>query len=147
MLDLPAEIMAQEKEKQYLQQIKHILSLEGSQVKLIGANGEDIKITESINNLLCKVIYAIASGHAVSIVPQKQELTTQQAADFLNVSRPYLIKLLEQNEIPFIKVGTHRRVYLEDLVIYKKKRDAERSKLLQELVEMSEEAGLYEEDE
>ncbi|MEM6754274.1 MAG: helix-turn-helix domain-containing protein [Cyanobacteria bacterium P01_C01_bin.38] len=146
MLDLPAEIMALEKQKQYLEQIKHIVSLQGSQVKIVGANGEDIEITESVNNLLRKLIYAIASGAAISVIPQHQELTTQQAADFLNVSRPYLIKLLEQGEIPFIKVGTHRRIRFEELVSYKEKRDAERSKLLQELVEISEEADLYEDD-
>ncbi|WP_407896283.1 excisionase family DNA-binding protein [Scytonema sp. NUACC26] len=74
-------------------------------------------------------------------------MTTQQAADFLNVSQPYLIKLLEQGDIPYIKVETHRRIPFRDLMTYKQQRDIKRRQALQELIEMTEEAGLYEEEE
>ncbi len=80
---------------------------------------------------------------AIFIVPGNKELTTQEAADILNVSRPYLVKLLERGEIPFIKLGTHRRIRFSDLMRYKKRRDAERERALGEIARMSQELGMY----
>ncbi|MBD2531340.1 helix-turn-helix domain-containing protein [Nostoc flagelliforme FACHB-838] len=146
--NLPLEsVMAQEKETQSIKQIERLLKLEGSHPKLVGTNGEEIVIPDSVYQVLRQVVNAMALGQAISIVPQEQELTTQQAAEFLNVSRPYLIKLLEQGEIPYVTVGTHRRVRFMDLRRYKEQRDAKRHQFLQQLVEISEEAGLYEYDE
>ncbi|MDZ8222801.1 MULTISPECIES: helix-turn-helix domain-containing protein [unclassified Nostoc] len=146
--NLPTEsVIAQEKETQSIKQIERLLKLEGSHPKLVGTNGEEIVIPDSVYQVLRQVVHAMALGQAISIVPQEQELTTQQAAEFLNVSRPYLIKLLEQGEIPYATVGTHRRVRFRDLRKYKEQRDAKRHQLLQELVDMSEETGLYEYDE
>ncbi|MCW5313348.1 excisionase family DNA-binding protein [Nostoc sp. KVJ3] len=125
-------------------ELERILSVQGSQAKLVGANGEKITIPEPIYQVLLQVVHAMASGKAISIIPQQQELTTQQAAEFLNVSRPYLIKLLEQGEIPYIKVGSHRRVRFDDLMNYKQQRDVKRDQLLTELTQMSQEAGFYE---
>ncbi|MFN6528044.1 helix-turn-helix domain-containing protein [Nostoc sp. ChiSLP03a] len=125
-------------------ELERILSVKGSQPKLVGANGEKITIPEPIYQVLLQVVHAMASGKAISIIPQQQELTTQQAAEFLNVSRPYLIKLLEQGEIPHIKVGSHRRVRFDDLMNYKQQRDVKRDQLLTELTQMSQEAGFYE---
>lgn len=140
-------VMAPEEEAQALKELEHILRVEGSQTKLIGGNGEQIAIPNSVYQVLLQVIQAMASGQAISIVPLEREMTTQQAADFLNVSRPYLIKLLEQGEIPHIKVGTHRRVPFQDLMKYKEQRDSKRGQFLKQLIEMSEEAGLYEDEE
>lgn len=87
----------------------------------------------------------MASDRAVSIVRYNRELTTQQAANILNVSRPFLVKLLDEGAIPYIKVGSHRRIQFKDLIIDKEHRDRKRRKLLDQLIEMTEEAGLYEE--
>lgn len=131
-------------EAQSIKELERILSVKDFQAKLVGANGEKITIPEPIYQVLLQVVHAMASGKAISIIPQQQELTTQQAAEFLNVSRPYLIKLLEQGEIPHIKVGSHRRVRFDDLMKYKQQRDTERSKFLDQLIAESQEMGFYE---
>jgi len=92
------------------------------------------------------VVRAIASGQVVSVVVQEQEMTTQEAADFLNVSRPYLIKLLERGEIQYTKVGSHRRVNLLDLIKYKDKRDKKRHEGIKELSQFLQEEGFYNEE-
>ena len=88
--------------------------------------------------------YLLFSMYLLDILHNRQ-LTTQQAADILNVSRPFLVKLLDEEAIPYIKVGSHRRIRFKDLIIYKEHRDSKRRKLLDQLIEMTEEAGLYEE--
>lgn len=111
--------------------------------KLVGPDGYEIELPDSVFQALCQVVYHMMKGRAVSIIPINKEVTTQEAADFLNVSRPYLVKQLEQGEIPFIKVGTHRRIRFSDLVAYKKQRDAERKRGLAELTHISEDEELY----
>lgn len=142
---MPLEsVIAQKQEADSIRKLEHILSLQGSSAKLVGANGDAITIPESVYQVLRQVVHAMALGQAISIAPQEQEMTTQQAAEILNVSRPYLIKLLEQEAIPYIKVGSHRRVRYEDLIIYKQQRDAKRSNCLDELIQESQDMGLYE---
>lgn len=85
-------------------------------------------------SLLMDILEAMASGRGVTLIPQNAELTTVQAAEILNVSRPFLIKLLESNEIPYRKVGKHRRVKMEDVMAYKDRIDKERESILDALV-------------
>lgn len=93
----------------------------------------EITLTPSMSDLLLDLLRQIGSGHAVTLVPIRELLTTQQAADILNVSRPYLIGLLEKNELPYSFTGRHRRIKAEDVFAYKAKRDEVRSKALGEL--------------
>lgn len=83
--------------------------------------------------LLLEVLTEIGQGNAVSIIPIHAELTTQEAADVLNVSRPFLVQLLEKGDMPFHKIGSHRRVRYQDVIAYKQRIDAERHKALDEL--------------
>jgi len=92
-----------------------------------------IELPAGAVKLLQAILEDMASGRAVTIVPQNAELTTQQAADFLNVSRPFVVQLLEQKKLPFRLVGTHRRVRFEDVLRFKENIDAERRKVLDQL--------------
>ena len=100
---------------------------------------ETIELPAGAVSLLQAILEDMASGRAVTIVPQNAELTTQQAADFLNVSRPFLVQLLEQKQLPFRMVGTHRRIRFEDVLRYKENTDAERRKILDQLASEAQE--------
>jgi len=92
--------------------------------------------------LLTDMLALLAQGRGVAVLPEDAELTTQQAADVLNVSRPYLVHLLEAGTIPFHKTGTHRRVRLADLLAYRTRRQAESRAALDELTAQAQELGL-----
>lgn len=96
-----------------------------------------VRIPVSVLRLLVNVLTEIGEGNAVNIIPIHATLTTQEAADVLNVSRPFLVQLLERGDIPFHKIGTHRRVRYQDVVTYKERIDAERSKALDALAEQA----------
>lgn len=93
-------------------------------------------------HLLVVILSSMAQGKAISLIPADSELSTQQAAQMLNVSRPHLVKLLEEGAIPFKKVGTHRRVLLEDLVAYQTQQQQIRNEQLQFLAQQAQELGL-----
>ena len=112
--------------------------------RLVGPAGEEIPLPEPMFHLLARMAEVLARGDAVTIVPVGQELTTQQAADLLNVSRQYLIRLLDENELPFTRTGgKHRRLRIEDVLAYKAKRDHERQEGLDELAAMTQDMGGY----
>ena len=97
---------------------------------------------ESARALVANILAALASGKGVQVVPVDIELTTQQAADVLNVSRPYLIGLLEDGKIPYRRVGRHRRIRFEDLMGYKRTDDLRRHAAAGELTQLGQELGL-----
>jgi len=94
---------------------------------------EAIELPVSVGPLLVEILQEIAAGSVVAVLRKDAELTTQQAAELLNVSRPYLVRLLEDGTVPFRKVGTHRRVRFDDVLRYKTKTDAARRRALDEL--------------
>lgn len=139
-------ISPSEDERQALTQMECLLesgALASHSAKLVGQQGEMIDLPESVFSSLREIVHHLSHGKAVAIVPVNRELTTQEAADILNVSRPFLVKLLEQGEIPFTRTGSHRRIRFDDLMTYKRHRDAERRRGLARLTQMSQEMGLY----
>jgi excisionase family DNA binding protein len=111
---------------------------------LSGPNGEQLVLPPEIYEVLRDIIVAMARGQAVTIAPVDQRLTTQEAADLLGVSRPTVVKLLESGEIPFEQPGRHRRVRLADVLAYRGRASAERRAALDRMVEIADEADLYE---
>jgi excisionase family DNA binding protein len=104
-----------------------------------GTNGALVELPAAVSRLVLDLLLFISKGEAVTLVPFGAELSTQQAADLLNVSRPFLVKLIENNEIPHYKVGSHRRIRAEDLFAYKKRRDGKRSEALSKLARLGQE--------
>ncbi len=111
---------------------------------LLGPDGEALSLPASVYTLLRQLVHDLARGKAVTVLPIHAELTTQQAADLLNVSRPFLIRLLEAGDIPFHRVGTHRRIRVEALMEYRRRRSEERRRILGELAREAQELGIYE---
>ena len=110
----------------------------------IGVRGEKdhVKIPVSAFRFLSTILEHMANGKAISIIPADAEITTQQAADMLNVSRPHVVKLLEEKKLPFHKVGTHRRIKLKDLETYRTGMEKEREEALTELAKQAQELDL-----
>jgi len=104
-----------------------------------GSEEQDLELPAGAVTLLMDILGAMAAGRGVTLIPENAELTTVQAAEILNVSRPYLIKLLDEGKIPHRKVGKHRRILMEDLMAYKAREDRERQAVLDELAREAQE--------
>jgi len=111
---------------------------------LVGREGVRLELPEPIFNLLARVVRTMREGKAVVLLPESESMTTQAAAEFLGVSRPFVVDLLEEDAMPHHKVGTHRRVYLKDLMEYQRQRDTRRRATLDALRRKVEAAGRYE---
>lgn len=98
-----------------------------------------VDLPTSALRLLVDILGELALGNSVKVVPVHAELTTQEAADLLNVSRPHLVKLLEERALPHFKTGRHRRVLFSDLMAFKNKRDEASRKAMDDLSRLSEE--------
>ena len=111
--------------------------------RLVGAEGDEIDLPEPIYRLLRRIVPLLLNGDSIALMPYHKELTTQQAADFLNMSRQYLVRLLDQEEIPYTKVGTHRRVAFKDLLEYQARRQRRRKAGLARMTALADDAGEY----
>jgi excisionase family DNA binding protein len=122
-------------------ELSSLIEMEGGhEIMLVfrkGGKDVELPFPSLALNLLMRIMEQMALGNCVKLMPIHAELTTQEAADILNVSRPYVVKLLEKEEIPFHKVGSHRRIKLEDLMGYKEKMLSESKKARERLAILS----------
>lgn len=110
---------------------------------LLGPDGEQVPLPAEVYRVLRQVVEVMREGKATLVAPQGMLLTTQEAADFLGISRPTLVKLLEDGAIPFEKPNRHRRVRLQDLVDFRTRQRSDRRTALDEMTEEASELGLY----
>jgi excisionase family DNA binding protein len=112
--------------------------------KLVGPDGKTQVLPNNVYSFLCRLLADLRAGSSVTILQSNAQLTTMEASRMLGTSRQFLITLLEKGEIPFHKVGTHRRIYARDALAYKAKRDAARRNALDDLARAEYDEGVYE---
>lgn len=138
---LHAEPEEQDRLAQIMDLLDRMESTGQTTARLLGAEGEAIDLPPSAYEALRAVVAGMTSGLTMTLVPHGKELTTQEAADLLNVSRPYLVRIVDAGEIPAHRVGTHRRLKIEDVLAYRAHRAVSRREALREMTAISEEFG------
>jgi excisionase family DNA binding protein len=111
--------------------------------RLVDADGVAVEVPDELFEALRTIVHHLKAGHGVSVVALQTELTTVEAADLLNVSRPHLIKQLEAGAIPYRMVGSHRRLRLVDVLAYRDRQDTQARAALDELTRQAKDLGLY----
>lgn len=125
-----------------LKGLVRFLSATGSPA-LVDEKGERLELPKPVFQQLLRVLKMMNEGRAIVMMPEEETFTTQAAANYLGVSRQHLVNLLEGKEIPFHRVGTHRRVYFKDLLAYERRRDTSRRQTLDKLMKQVDDADLY----
>jgi excisionase family DNA binding protein len=105
----------------------------------------EIELPDKLYRLLLRIVDDLADGKAVSLTAAAQEMTTQRAANFLGVSRQFLVRLLDEGKIPFHRAGTHRRVYFQDLILFRNERDRRRHEAIEQMARDAVKDGVYDE--
>ena len=143
LLELPTAEVAEEAQQAHRGLARFLVPRERHvRLEIDGPDHGTVMVPRAAFDLFLEILGQMANGNAVTIVPVHAELTTQQAADLLNVSRPYLVGLLESGALPFRKVGTHRRVLFSDLSAYKRAQDDESRRAVAELSQQAQDLGL-----
>jgi len=117
----------------------------GAAARLVGPDGDAMELPEEIHELLVSIVENLKAGNGVTVIPMHAELTTVEAAELLNVSRPFLIKQLEAGAMPYHMIGTHRRLRLADVLAYRDRKDEQAEEALAAMTAEAEDLGLYSE--
>ena len=133
-------------ERLELDELATLLSRTPANAALVTPDGSLVHLPPAVYEVLSQVITAMRAGRAITVAPLAQRLTTQEAADLLGISRPTMVKLLDDGRLPFEQPGRHRRIRLDDLLTYRDERRRERGRALDELVRQTDELGLYDEE-
>ena len=138
-------LLPSERDSSLAETSRQLLSKYGKKDMKLKIEGKEDTLTlpASVVRLLQRILDEMAEGNAVTLVSLEAELSTQQAAEVLNVSRPFVVKLLDDAELPHRMVGTHRRVLLKDVLKYKEKMHRQSREALQDLAKVSQDMGLY----
>src|SRR6202140_1754851 len=123
--------------------IEIYLKLREAEAKLIGPDGKTEILPNNVYSFLLRLLADLRAGHSVTILQSRHEVTTVEASKILGMSRQFLIQLLEKGEIPFHMVGTHRRMYVRDVLAYKSRRDTSRRKTLDDMAKREFARGDY----
>jgi excisionase family DNA binding protein len=142
LLDHPDTAIPSDEDAKLATEASRVLAKNpGAELK-VQVNNETMVLPRAARHLLSHLLTEMSRGNAVTLIPVHAELTTQEAADYLNVSRPYLIQLLESGKIKYHKTGTHRRVKFVELEEYRRKTEAARQKAMEELALQAQELGM-----
>lgn len=139
----PDEAHLKEGAAALLRRLRRLGTVEnGPLLRMVSEEGEDLDVPPALVSLLLSVAEELERGNGVSVLPLHRQLTTTEAAQLLNVSRPHVIALVERGELPFEKVGTHRRIRLADVIAYRHAQDQRRREALDDMVRQGEDLGL-----
>lgn len=137
----PDPVVLPESEEAQVRQLNRMLQMGAAAT--VEADGGRVELPDTVFRLLKEIARNMQMGRAIVLIPEDRQLTTQRAADLLGVSRPYLLKLLKAGDLPYHKVGSHRRIYLKDLTAYRKRRELARKAALDSIAKEALESGLY----
>lgn len=132
-----------EHEQEVILELYRRAVLKGTEAQLISPKGEVRKVPEAVYKLLVQILKDLSEGSSVAVLQERSGLTTVQASKMLGVSRQFFVNLLDKGDIPHHKVGTHRRVFIRDLMAYKEKRDKSRKAVLRAMAQSEHDAGVY----
>lgn len=138
---MPGEPIAAPEDDDALSEVEAQLA-QGT-VQLIDARGEAVNLPDELRDLLLRGVHELRRGNRVTLLSFGRLLTTQQAAELLGMSRPYLVRLLGRDELPYEMVGTHRRLRLDDVLAYRRARSEHRREILRELSRDADDLGIY----
>lgn len=142
LLDKPETVIPTKEDSALATASSRVLSKSKEKELRVQVDGETIALPKAVTRLLSHLLVEMSQGNAVTVIPIHAEMTTQEAADYLNVSRPYFVSLLQANKIAYRMVGTHRRVKFEDLHSFKLAQEVKSNEALDQLAAQAQELGM-----
>lgn len=131
-----------EYDPEYIRSLELALNNSAPDAEFLMEDGDTIQLPKEVMEILRVIVHSLVRGQKITLITGDKELTTQEAADLLNVSRPFLVKLLDEGYMEYGKTGTHRRIRFSEVMRYRRQRDAQRRETLKHLADLDQEIGL-----